>query len=223
MSKFIDLTGEKFGRLTVVQRSGSNKRGNALWLCLCKCGTEKLIPSNQLISKSTISCGCFNKEKSTTHGHYRNNIESITHISWHHMIDRCQNNKHPAYNRYGGRNIKVCNRWKKFENFLKDMGKRPTLDYSIDRINNDEGYCKSNCRWATIVEQARNRNNNHLVSYKNKTQCVSAWAEEFGIDYARLHQRLFRWHWSIHRALTTPVARRIKRNEHNSSKNPSSK
>lgn len=215
MSKLINLTGKKFNRLTVIQRYGKDKQGNALWLCLCSCGIEKLIPSNQLISGGTISCGCFNKEKSTTHGHYKDNQESQTHVSWHHMIDRCKNTKHHAYNRYGGRGINICARWQNFENFLKDMGKPPTKNHSIDRIDNNGNYCKFNCRWATKKEQARNRSNNSLVLYKGKTQCIAAWAEEFDIDYARLHQRIFRWHWSIHKALTTPVTKGRKRNGNN--------
>lgn len=210
MSELIDLTGKKFGRLSVVLRRGSNVRGNALWLCLCNCGQEKLIPSNQLIGGGTISCGCFNREKSTTHGHYKGYVESITHISWHHMIDRCQNNRHPAYRRYGGRGIKVCKRWKKFEYFLKDMGERPTKDHSIDRINNNKGYSKTNCQWSTYAEQSRNKNNNRLATYRGVTKCIATWAEEFDLDYARLYQRLFVSHWSIKKALTTPVAERRK-------------
>ena len=125
------------------------------------------------------------------------------------MIQRCTNSQEIAYCNYGAQGITVCKRWMKFENFLKDMGKRPTQKHTIDRIDNDQGYCKSNCRWATKQEQARNTKRNHLLSYGDKTQCLIEWAEELDINYQTLAYRIYSG-WSTEKALTTPLRKRKK-------------
>lgn len=119
------------------------------------------------------------------------------------MIQRCTNHNNKSYHNYGGREITVCKEWRKFENFLEDMGE-PPKGYQIDRINNNEGYYQANCRWATRKQQQRNTRNNHLISYKGKIQCLSAWAEKIGIPYGTLKSRFY-CNWSIEKALTTPV------------------
>lgn len=210
MSKFIDLAGQKFGRLLVIENVGKNKWKNRQWLCQCDCGKKSVVTTSNLNSGTTISCGCFNREKSTIHGHYKNNKESPTYTSWNHMMDRCKNPKHLHYHRYGGRGITVCKRWIKFKNFLEDMGERPE-GLTLDRRNNDRGYYPKNCRWATNIQQNRNRRNNVLITFNNRTKCLPDWAEEFGIDCERLRQRISVLNWSIEKALTTPVAKRRRR------------
>lgn len=205
MPKFIDLTGQKFGRLIVVKRMDNDKWGKIYWLCECHCRSKKVIRGNHLRSGKTKSCGCLLKEGShTTHGHYKNGKKSNTYHSWTNMIQRCTNPNNKAYHYYGDRGITVCKRWRNsFENFLGDMGE-VSEGYQIDRVDNNGNYCKSNCRWVTSKINNRNRRDNYLETYNGKTQCLVEWSEEFGINYHTLRWRLDHG-WSIGKAFTTPV------------------
>lgn len=205
----INLVGRKFGRLFVIQKVNNNKRGDLCWLCRCSCGQRKIVVGRNLKSGNTQSCGCLQNTNRIKHGHSTRSKVSTTYESWHQMIQRCTNFKNKKYQRYGGRGIVVCERWGKFLNFLIDMGEKPTKNHSIDRINNDGDYCKSNCRWATMKQQARNTSRNCLIQFNGKIQCIAMWAEEVGIQYNTIRFRLKRG-WSIHKALTTHV-RKIKR------------
>jgi hypothetical protein len=123
------------------------------------------------------------------------------------MADRCNNPNHNHYKYYGGRGIKVCKRWQGkdgFVNFLSDMGERPSLKHQIDRIDNNDGYYKENCKWSTKIEQARNRSNNRNYLINNKNKCLSVLAEEYNICRSTLENRLRRG-WTIEKALNTPV------------------
>ena len=206
-----NLIGKKFERLTVIQRGGNNRWGNSRWLCRCECGNEKIILGKNLKSGHTKSCGCLHIEKtierSITHGHTTKRNISKTYQAWHDMISRCTNPNNKRYQDYGGRGIKVCKRWLKFENFLEDMGEVPE-GCQIDRIDNNKGYDKSNCKWSTRKEQQRNMRNNLYFTYKNKTQLLIGWAEQFNINYQTLYSRIFILGWSIEKALTTPVRKR---------------
>lgn len=221
MPKLIDLTGQKFGRLIVIKQVDNDKHGNSYWSCLCDCGKKKIISGSHLRSGHTKSCGCLKVEKtiqrSTKHGHNKKGKVSRTYKTWLGMIQRCNNPNVKHYNNYGGRGIVICDRWKNsFENFLEDMGEAP-VGHQIDRIDNDQGYFKENCRWATRKEQNRNRRDNHLITFNGKTQCIADWAEETGIAEGNILYRL-KHNWSIEKTLTTHSKKRGKTNGRNRDK-----
>lgn len=148
--------GDKFVRLTVKFFAGRDKHGKLLWMCLCKCGNLKIISGESLRSGNTKSCGCLHRETMIKVHTKHKMVETPEYQIWAGMLTRCRNTKRKGFKNYGGRGIKVCKRWHKFENFLEDMGKRPT-GKSLDRWpNNDGDYEHENCRWATFLEQANN-------------------------------------------------------------------
>ena len=146
--------------------------------------------------------------KYTRHGHTTRTKVSQTYKSWETMIQRCHNKNNPKYHLYGGRGILVCQQWRQFINFLDDMGEAPR-GHQIDRIDNDKGYCKSNCRWRTSKQQGRNRRDNRLITFQGKTQCLSEWADETGINRETISSRIRRG-ISIEKSLTTAVIKRKK-------------
>lgn len=155
----IDLTGQRFGRLVALRdvgRGGSTGR-LVLWRCRCDCGSIIVTNSNYLRTKHIKSCGClFLEGNNLKHGHARKDMLSPTFTTWRSMIQRCHDPNLKAFKYYGGMGITVCKRWLKFENFLADMGPRPT-NHSIDRIDPYGDYKPSNCRWATQLQQRHNR------------------------------------------------------------------
>lgn len=133
---------------------------------------------------------------------------------WANMKYRCLNPNDKSYRYYGGRGIKVCDRWldkeNGFINFLTDMGLRPSSGHSLDRIDPTGNYCPENCRWATYKEQANNRTNSHIITFNGKTQPLLNWAEELGIGYEKLFSRLYDYKWDIEKAFTAPHYRKKK-------------
>lgn len=152
MRKLIDLTGKKIGRWTVLKRAENDKHKHPMWSCRCDCGNESVISGNSLRVGNSKSCGCLNMDTRTIHGERY----SMTYETWVSMLQRCLNPKAAHYGYYGGRGIKVCDSWLDFKNFYVDMGERPK-NKTLDRINVNGDYELSNCRWATHVEQSRNK------------------------------------------------------------------
>ena len=185
MSKKKDLTGQKFGRLTAIEEAGKDKEGKTLWKCVCDCKEIVKVITKRLTSGHTKSCGCYRldrlRETITTHGQKTKKGITPTYISWRSMMDRCYNPNSSVYHNYGGRGIKVCKRWWKFENFYEDMEERPK-GKTLDRKNNNRGYYPKNCRWATQKEQTRNARTKGC-SWDNTKQ---KWIAVIGVNYKQI-------------------------------------
>lgn len=204
--KYIDITGKKFNRWTVLARADNTAGGQAQWLCKCDCGNMKILTSVVIRRGMSKSCGCYRLEMESTinlkHGHTSNGV-SPTYHSWVNMKSRCNCRTNIGFENYGGRGISVCERWNKFENFLSDMGDKPK-GKSLDRIDTNGNYCKENCRWASNKEQGRNKRNNILLTHNGETKTISEWAEITGINRRTLEQRHHNG-WSDGKTINTDV------------------
>ena len=205
--KLQDLTGQRFGVLVVLRRATPNpKRREQRWVCLCSCGSEKVCSHNNLRSNKNISCRC----KSQSRG---GRSRTRMYVVWIAMIQRCHDDRRTAYNRYGGRGIVVCQRWRdSFDAFITDMGYPPTESHTIDRVDNNGNYTPENCRWATYAEQARNRRVNRYVTFHGEQLSLAVVAERVGIRYSKLHKRLKRG-WTIEEATTEHLHTRPSRHK----------
>lgn len=184
MSHFIDLKGNRFGRLIVIGQSSHRTNSGILkWVCKCDCGNEKTISGISLRSGHTKSCGCYRLEKNKKHGECTRKYKSPEYTTYQGMICRCYNPKFKGYKNYGGRGIAVCDRWRGdngFINFLSDMGRRPSKDHTLERIDNENGlYSKENCKWDTWIVQGGNRRNNRWIEYNGTNMILSDWARFF--------------------------------------------
>ena len=191
-----DLSGLRFGRLTVIRFLGG--RGYR-WECRCDCGKKHSVQRGNLISRQVLSCGCQWLESIRTH----NSSKTSEYSTWLGMRSRCGNKKNDGYFNYGGRGIKVCKRWQVFENFLEDMGLRPTPQHTLERKNNNGNYSPSNCRWATRKAQLRNTRRTIKITAFGKTQCLSDWAVELKISKGTLYQR-YEYGWPTKDLLGMP-------------------
>lgn len=204
----IDLIGRRFGRLLVIKKAEIlNKK--AYWLCECDCGATKTIRGSHLSAGKIISCGCHriqvNAARLKTHGLSKTRVYRI----WRDMINRCHYEKYPERHLYGGRGIKVCDRWRNsFEAFLADMG-LPGNDMSIDRIDVNGNYEPNNCRWAKADTQARNRRpasrnpRARIIECGGEKRSLAEWSRETGLSAKAIEGRLRRG-WDVKDALTIP-------------------
>jgi len=189
--KLIDLVGKKFGRLTVLSRAPNDGK-HTRWNCACDCsGKNTVVHSDSLKNGATKSCGCLRDEmtaeRSLTHGNTVGRKSTREYRAWSHIKDRCYAPTCERYPRYGGRGIKVCERWlHSFETFLKDMGICPEK-YTIERLNTNGNYEPSNCVWADAHTQSRNRSDNVWLEYKGELLILKDWASKLGIDNRKLH------------------------------------
>lgn len=192
--KTIDMTGKEYGNLTVIGKAKSDRYG-AYWMCKCNCGNITTVRGSHLRQGRTISCGCKqgNHVAVVKHGHAmgKDKKASPEYYTWLAMMARCKNPKTKHYRLYGGRGISVCERWIMFENFLSDMGLRPSSKYSLDRYPNKDGnYQPDNCRWATIKEQNRNTSRNVFIEFDGRSQILEEWATELDADPGNIGRRL---------------------------------
>lgn len=192
-----DLKGKQFGRLTAISYEG---RGH--WSCRCKCGTQTSVLTTNLTKGNSTSCGCRRLETNHKHGM----AGTPQWHAWQAMRQRCENPKNPDFRNYGGRGIKVCEKWSKFALFLEDMGLRPP-GFDIDRIDNNGDYEPGNCRWVSRKENLNNRRNNRIVTWHGETLPLTTWAERLGVNPTTLFTRLHRG-WSIEEIMTKPVTKR---------------
>lgn len=210
MGSLRNLVGEKFGRLQVTERYSQEGKGKVKWLCKCECGGTAIAQSAHLLDGRRVSCGCAKeagnqiKRKKPIHGHCVNGKNSRVYKIWQGMITRCSNKNNAAYKNYGARGISVCERWKDFELFLNDMGE-PIYSQSLDRIDVNGNYEPYNCRWATSAEQARNKRDNHLITFCGVTKTLIEWSEEYDIDKSTLWSRIVKCKWPIEKALKAPL------------------
>lgn len=215
--------GEKFNRLTVMEiaskgfRTPEGAYKQALLLCACDCGVIKKIPAGAVVGGYTKSCGCLEREqlvaRNTKHG-----LSKLPEYKlWKDIKARCYNTKNKFYHRYGARGVSVCPEWlESFENFFHDMGPRPEHGMSIDRIENNGNYCKSNCRWATPIEQANNKSSNRFIEYNGRVQSLSAWCRELDLNLSTVTGRIDVRGVSVTEALGTPTKKGfVERNKKN--------
>lgn len=196
--KFIDITGNKYGRLSVLCCLPHEKyKRPRIWKCVCECGNITFAPADALKDGTRKSCGCLY----TKHGHARDNTR--TYRIWSGMNDRCNNPRRPEFKHYGGRGITICPEWRDYLSFLRDMGEAPD-GLELDRIDNEGSYCKENCRWSTRRQQLRNTRRSRIISANGKKMTVVEWSEETGISPVTISARLRRG-WEESAAIFTPL------------------
>lgn len=189
---FINDAGRRFTRLTTIEYIPKIKK----WKCLCDCGKEIFAFRYSLLSGNTKSCGCYwrSMSKSGVLGATHRKTNTPEHRAWTHMKGRCCNSKNRSYADYGGRGIKVCERWmNSFENFLNDMGERPDGKFSIGRINNNGDYSPNNCKWEDWHEQANNRRGNRIVTCRGRTMTVAEWRRLLGVTEKVIRKHIGKW------------------------------
>ena len=196
MSKEIDITGQRFGRLVALKKtqcghvSQDGKRMRAKWLCKCDCGNDVEVLSESLRSGHTKSCGCFYRDNvlsvNKTHGMTKTRIYRV----WSSMKARCTNKNQISYKIYGGSGITVCDRWmNSFEDFFEDMHEGYRDDLTLDRIDYTKGYSPDNCRWATPEQQANNRSSNVFITRDGETKTIAEWCRFYGINISTVTNR----------------------------------
>ena len=201
MRKIIDLTGQRFGRLTAIKIIGRTNSGLIKWELKCDCGNKTCASTGSLRIGDVNSCGCLHKEivskMFTTHNESKTRLYKI----WECMKSRCNNINDTGYKWYGGRNIKICSEWQDYINFRNwALINGYVVGLTIERIDFNKDYCPENCRWATCKEQCNNTRRNKYITYNNKTQTLAQWSEELKISYSTLSARINTLKWTIEKS-----------------------
>ena len=219
MGNFIDLTGQKFGCLTVI-RQGARKRNRITWHCICECGKSVDVLSNSLLTGSTKSCGCYQRQRAAEaqwkHGEaVRSAPTARLYNIWTNMRVRCNCNTYRDYADYGGRGITVCQEWNESYDAFKSwaLANGYSDDKTLDRRNNDLSYTPENCRWATILQQENNRRSNRYITCDGVTHTIAEWARIFNINYYTLYSRLKKFGFSSPSAIQELIDEQKGRND----------
>ena len=208
----VDLTGQRFGRLTVIEDSGERVGRSILWVCQCDCGNLHKTTSYRLNKKLCRSCGCLMRETIVERNYKHGMTNTRLFKVWSHIRERCYCENRHSYKYYGARGIRMCPEWR--DNFMAFYkwsmanGYNPNAKWSectIDRIDVNGNYEPSNCRWVSIKEQERNRRDTHYLTYNNMTKSIAEWSEIMGINYVTLVSRINKSQWSVEKALETPI------------------
>lgn len=213
---FVDITGQKFNRLTAIRCVGKDKHNYALWEFKCDCGKTIVARGKYVRNGNTKSCGCYNIDSIKARNKIIHRKHGETHTKlfhiWTGMLTRCNNKNAINFHDYGAKGVSVCEEWAKdfikFRDWALENGYSPEL--TIDRRDFNGNYEPDNCRWITMKEQQRNRSSNKLITYKGETHCMVEWAEIVGIKYDILQKRLNNPNYSVERALTEPPRPRKK-------------
>lgn len=189
-------TGKKYGKLTVLEFS--HVKRTVHWICQCECGNTVVAAGHHLRAGTVTTCGCAHRKSNGMSG-------SPVYKVWQAMKSRCYNPKDSHYRNYGARGITVIDRWlESFSNFFDDMGERPFVGATLERVDNSKGYSKANCKWATRHEQMANTRASRILTYNGETKCIAEWARSIGVNSKTIHYRLNQG-WPLAKALTTPA------------------
>lgn len=205
MSKFIDIVGNRYNNLVVVERLPNIKGGITVWKCLCDCGNYTIVRGHNLKNGAVKSCGCL---KNTTKPSLKHNMSNTRiYREWANMKRRCYTPSIKSYKDYGGRGITVCNEWKEsFESFMKWALNNGYADnLTIERKDTNGNYCPENCEWIPLNQQQKNRRNCRLINYNGQTMTLTEWCKKLNLPFNRIHYRLYSLGWSFERAISEPV------------------
>lgn len=206
MTRFEDLTGQKFGKLTVIERVINKNKTGSFWKCQCECGNTTIVISTSLKKGLTTSCGCYRREVAKKTFSKHNKKYTRIYSIYKGMKDRCRYKTNDNYDRYGGKGVKVCPEW--FDDFINfynwAMANGYNDELTLDRIDSNGNYEPDNCRWVTYKQQANNTRRNNYITFNGETHTLTEWAEKLGIKRSTLSTRIHRANWDIEKALTTP-------------------
>lgn len=201
-ANYVDLTGQRFGMLTVIERAGNNSSGSALWRCICDCNNETIVRTAVLNNGHTASCGCQKLQSRLRHG--MNNTPLYS--SWECMKARCNNPHNIGYSNYGGRGIQVCDEWNDFVQFMEWANVNGYKEgLTLDRIDVNGNYEPDNCRWATKQEQANNRRTCIMITYFGETHSLKDWCRILNLPYSIIRTRMNKLNWDFWTAISTPL------------------
>ena len=204
MSKLIDITGEKYGMLTVIARAENDARGGTMWECLCECGNKTIVSKSNLKLGVTKSCGCLRKSTKPTrkHGESHTKLYNI----WNSMIRRCEDPKWHPYKNYGGRGIKVCAEWHDYTVFRQWANEtRVGEGLTIERLDVNGDYCPENCTWVDRKTQANNRRSCVVYEYNGESHNLTQWCSIYNLPYWTVRSRIVKHGWSFEKAISTPI------------------
>ena len=202
MGNFVDITGNKYNKLTVVNRVENSKDGKSRWLCLCDCVNKTIVSGSNLKTGLVKSCGCLSHKKAWNR--YVKESSKRLYSIWSKMKTRCKNKNVPAYKNYGGRGILICKEWENFlifESWAYHNGYEDSM--SIERKDVNGNYCPENCCWIPIEKQAANRRTSYKIEYNGQTLNLTDLCKKLGLNYKRVHNRIHKLGWSVEKAIST--------------------